>query len=131
RPAEAGTGSGPDEVDPDDVDDWSIVDALDTLPEEGWLSDEGHRRLAALARQLRALRERAGQPLPDLVHDVERALGLDVEVAAAPEGAGTGRANLDRFLDVASEFAASGEAPTLAAFLAYLDAAETAERGLR
>ncbi len=131
RPAEAGTGSDPDEVDPDDVDDWSIVDALDTLPEEGWLSDEGHRRLAALARQLRALRERAGQPLPDLVHDVERALGLDVEVAAAPEGAGTGRANLDRFLDVASEFAASGEAPTLAAFLAYLDAAETAERGLR
>lgn len=128
----ARSGTDPEEADPDEVDDWSIVDALDALPGEGWLSDEGHRRLAALARELRVLRDRAGQPLPDLVHDVERTLGLDVEVAAAPAGStGTGRANLDRFLDVASEFAAAGRAPTLGAFLAYLDAAETAERGLR
>jgi DNA helicase-2/ATP-dependent DNA helicase PcrA len=82
-----------------------------------------------LAKELRALRARVGQPLPDLVHDVERTLGLDVEVAARADA--TGRTNLDRFLDVTSEFAASGEAPTLAAFLAYLEAAEEAERGLR
>ncbi|HEX5993948.1 MAG TPA: ATP-dependent DNA helicase [Jiangellales bacterium] len=118
------------EAEPDDVDERSIVDALDALPQSGsWFSPEGHRRLAALSQQLRALRKRVGQPLPDLVHDIERTLGFDVEVAA--RGDATGRANLDRFLDVAAEFAASGESPTLSAFLAYLEAAEEAERGLR
>ncbi|MGH8824068.1 MAG: ATP-dependent helicase [Jiangellaceae bacterium] len=117
------------DADPDEVDDRSIVDALDSLPRDGWFSADGGRRLAMLSGELRALRRRVGQPLPDLVHDVERTLGLDVEVAARV-GPG-GRANLDRFLDVVAEFAASGEAPTLSAFLAYLDAAETAERGLR
>jgi DNA helicase II / ATP-dependent DNA helicase PcrA len=118
-----------DDADPDDVDDHSIVDALDSLPGNGWFSPEGDRRLRQLAAELRALRRRAGRLLPDLVHDVERTLGLDVEVAA--RRGPTGRANLDRFLDVAAEFAAAGENPTLSAFLAYLDAAETAERGLR
>jgi DNA helicase-2/ATP-dependent DNA helicase PcrA len=122
--------AGAVEADPDDVDERSIVDALDALPQSaGRFSPEGHRRLTALSRQLRALRARVGQPLPDLVHDIERSLGLDVEVAA--RGDATGRANLDRFLDVTAEFAASGESPTLAAFLAYLGAAEEAERGLR
>ncbi len=132
-----GAGTSPDagsavaaaEADPDEVDERSIVDALDDLPAEGWLSAEGRRRMSRLAAELRGLRRRAGQPLPDLVHDIERTLGLDVEVAARADP--TGRSNLDRFLDVAAEFAASGEAPTLTAFLAYLEAAETAERGLR
>jgi DNA helicase II / ATP-dependent DNA helicase PcrA len=125
----SGAGAAEIEADPDEVDERSIVDALDALPTEGWLSPRGHRRLSRLAAELRGLRSRAGQPLPDLVHDVERTLGLDVEVAARHDP--TGRSNLDRFLDVAAEFAASGEAPTLTAFLAYLEAAETAERGLR
>ncbi len=118
------------EAEPDDIDERSIVDALDALPEHSDLfSAEGHRRLSSLARELRALRARVGQPLPDLVHDVERTLGRDVEVAARVDP--TGRANIDRFLDVTSEFAASGESPTLNAFLAFLEAAEEAERGLR
>ncbi|HZY26659.1 MAG TPA: ATP-dependent DNA helicase [Jiangellaceae bacterium] len=117
------------DADPDEVDDRSIVDALDSLPRDGWFSADGGRRLAGLSGELRALRRRSGQPLPDLVHDVERTLGLDVEVAAGLRAGG--RTNLDRFLDVVTEFAASGEAPTLSAFLAYLDAAEIAERGLR
>jgi DNA helicase-2/ATP-dependent DNA helicase PcrA len=116
-------------VAPDGADDHSIVDALDALPGTGWFSPEGGRRLAALAAELRGLRRRIGQPLPDLVHDVERTMGLDVEVAA--RSGSNGRANLDRFLDVVTEFAAAGEAPSLSAFLAYLDAAATAERGLR
>lgn len=118
-----------DDADPDDVDDRSIVDALDSLPRTGWFSLEGGHRLAALSAELRGLRRRAGQPLPDLVYDVEQTMGLDVEVAA--RRGPTGRANLDRFLDVVAEFAATGESPTLSSFLAYLDAAETAERGLR
>jgi DNA helicase II / ATP-dependent DNA helicase PcrA len=117
------------DADPDEIDDHSIIDALDALPRNSWFSAEGGRRLRELSAELRALRRRAGQPLPDLVHDVERTLGLDVEVAA--RRGPTGRANLDRFLDVVAEFAASGESPSLSAFLGYLDAAETAERGLR
>ena len=126
RLALGGDGSG---ADPDEVDERSIVEALDSLPHNGWFSAAGAGRLRHLSAELRGLRRRAGQPLADLVHDVERTLGLDVEVAA--RRGPTGRANLDRFLDVAAEFSAAGESPTLSAFLAYLDAAETAERGLR
>ncbi|WP_162605898.1 ATP-dependent helicase [Jiangella aurantiaca] len=113
----------------DEVDELSIVDALDALPQGGdWFSAEGDRRLRALSAELRELRTRTGQSLTELVHDVQRTLGLDIELAAR-RGPG-GRANLDRFLDVAAEFESHGDAPTLSAFLAYLDAAETAERGL-
>nr|MDP9497711.1 ATP-dependent helicase [Actinomycetota bacterium] len=114
----------------------SLVDALDELPEAG-LSAEGRRRLEALRDELRALRRRVDQPLPDLVADVERTLGLDVEVAArrdAPEPAAA-RADLDAFADAAATFAGdaaqdgAGE-QVLSAFLAYLAAAADEENGL-
>jgi DNA helicase-2/ATP-dependent DNA helicase PcrA len=113
-------------VDQDDA--LSIVDALDALPGPGWFSPEGDRRLHALAAELAQLRSRTGQPLVDVVHDVVRTLGLDVEVTA--RRGPSGRVNVDRFLDVAADFEAAGEATSLSAFLSYLDAAETAERGL-
>jgi DNA helicase II / ATP-dependent DNA helicase PcrA len=118
----------PDTAAPDEIDQLSIVDALDALPGPEWFSEEGHRRLSQLADELRALRRRTGQSLTELVHDIERVLGLDVEVSAR-RGPG-GRVNLDRFLDVASEFEGTAQTATLPAFLAYLEAAETAERGL-
>ena len=114
----------------------SLVDALDDLPPDG-LSSEGRTRLTALRDELRGLRRRADQPLPELVADVERTLLLDVEVAArpgAPEPA-EARADLDAFADAAASFAGdvaqdgSGEA-VLSAFLAYLSAAEDEENGL-
>ena len=120
----------------EDADGGSLVDALDELPEHG-LSDEGRRRLVTLRDELRALRRRADQPLPELVADVERTLGLDVEVVArvgAP-GPAEARADLDAFADAAAAFAGdvaqdgSGEA-VLAAFLAYLTAAADEENGL-
>ena len=123
-----GSGAVDRGVPADDVDALSIVDALDALPGPGRFSPEGHRRLSQLSAELRGLRRRTGMALPELVHAVERTLGLDVEVAA--RRGPSGRVNLDRFLDVAAEFEAAGEAPTLSSFLAYLDAAETAERGL-
>ncbi|AYY11951.1 ATP-dependent helicase [Actinobacteria bacterium YIM 96077] len=131
---ETGDGSEPgnendaEMVVSDEIDELSIVDALDALPGPEWFSEAGYQRLSALAAELRGLRQRAGQSLTELVHDVERTLGLDVEVAAR-EGP-IGRANLDRFLDVTAEFEGTGQATGLSAFLAYLDAAETAERGL-
>ncbi|MEU8266028.1 UvrD-helicase domain-containing protein [Sphaerisporangium sp. NPDC049002] len=112
----------------------SLVDALDELPDRPeWLepfSPLARARLPRLAQELRVLRSHTGQPLPDLIAEVERRLGLDVEVAARGGGPLTARADLDAFLDAASRFAGDAEDPTLGAFLAYLKAAESEEFGL-
>ncbi|UBU12183.1 ATP-dependent helicase [Nonomuraea gerenzanensis] len=114
----------------------SLVDALDELPDrEEWLepySPLARTRLVALAQELRHLRAHTAQPLPDLISEVERRLGLDIEVAArsGTVGAFAARADLDAFLDAASRFAGDAEDPTLGAFLAYLQAAESEEFGL-
>jgi DNA helicase-2/ATP-dependent DNA helicase PcrA len=108
------------------TDEASLIEALDSLGPAERYSALGYRRLDALRQELTALRARTGAPLPELVADVERTLRVDVEVVA---GGGT-RAHLDRFLDVAAQFAEDAEYATLGAFLAYLQAAETQERGL-
>ncbi|MEV4471581.1 ATP-dependent DNA helicase [Nonomuraea sp. NPDC049504] len=114
----------------------SLVDALDELPDrEEWLepfSPLARTRLVALAQELRQLRAHTAQPLPDLITEVERRLGLDIEVAArsGTAGAFAARADLDAFIDAASRFAGDAEDPTLGAFLAYLQAAESEEFGL-
>ncbi|KGM08448.1 hypothetical protein N869_11550, partial [Cellulomonas bogoriensis 69B4 = DSM 16987] len=123
---------------PDVVDERSIVDALDDLPDPTWvsprgrsLSDLGHRRLVGLAGVLRALREQTFLPVVDLVAEAERLLDLDIEVAARPGTHHAGaRANLDAFRSVAASFGDSDEHGTLGAFLAWLDAAQREERGL-
>jgi DNA helicase-2/ATP-dependent DNA helicase PcrA len=125
----------------------SLVDALDDLPPAPAgsssagrgdpLSVEGRRRLETLRDELRALRRRVDQPLPDLVADVERTMGLDVEVSARPGSTdpAAARADLDAFADAAARFAGdtaqdgTGEA-VLSAFLAHLSAAEDEEHGL-
>ncbi len=109
----------------------SLVEALDDLGAAGAYSDEGRPRLQALAAELRPLRRHVGRPLPELVTEVERALGLDVEVAArAGTSPAAARADLDAFADAAAAFAGDAQEPTLGAFLAYLTAAETEEFGL-
>lgn len=142
-------GDGPDDprvVEGDVSDHRSIVDALDDLPPVGRpardgrvLSEDAHRRLAALARLLRDLRGLTYLSLPELVVQAERALGLDVEAAtaAALVSAGVGgavsdrgREHLDAFRDVAASFAQSSDTATLGAFLAWLGVAGEKERGL-
>jgi DNA helicase-2/ATP-dependent DNA helicase PcrA len=109
----------------------SLIEALDDLGDPGAYSPAGHARLAALAAELRAMRAHAARPLADLVGDVERALRLDIEVAARP-GAdpAAARADLDAFASTAAAFATDQEEPTLGAFLAYLAAAQDEEFGL-
>ncbi len=153
RAAGVGTADGrpgqvAHEVVADVVDERSVVEALDELPARGWqgpagqaLSGPGRRRLDRLGATLRDLRGRRSLPLADLVLDVERALLLDIEVAARPGvRPGTARAHLDAFVDVAAGFADSSGGPgghgsanggsALGAFLAWLHAADTRERGL-
>jgi DNA helicase-2/ATP-dependent DNA helicase PcrA len=113
------------------ADPGSLIEALDDLGDPAAYSVAGHARLAALAAELRGLRGHAGRPLPELVGEVERELGLDIEVAARP-GAdrASSHADLDAFADAAAAFAGDQEEPTLGAFLAYLTAAEAEEFGL-
>jgi DNA helicase-2/ATP-dependent DNA helicase PcrA len=112
------------------VDSGSLVEALDDLGRPDAYSAEGYRRLRALADELRLLRRRLSAPLPDLVADIERTIGVDIEVAARPDRGGSARAHLDRFLDEAATFANDADQATLGAFLAFLAAAEEEENGL-
>ena len=113
------------------ADPGSLVEALDDLGDPGGYSAAGHARLAALGAELRDLRSRVARPLPDLVGEVERMLGLDIEVAARPgRDPASARADLDAFADAAAAFAGDREEPTLGAFLSYLAAAEEEEFGL-
>jgi len=113
------------------ADPGSLVEALDELGDPAAYSPAGYPRLASLAAELRGLRGHAGRPLAELVGEVERALSLDIEVAARP-GAdpASSRADLDAFADAAAAFAGDQDEPTLGAFLAYLTAAEAEEFGL-
>jgi DNA helicase-2/ATP-dependent DNA helicase PcrA len=116
------------------LDDAVLAEALDDLGPAGLYSVEGHRRLGLFRDELRTLRDRLEQSLPDLVADVAQTIGLDVEVAvrgSATATAGLARAHLDALGDVAARFAAEPEGGTLSAFLAYLAAAEEEERGLQ
>ncbi len=131
----AGTGVP---VAPDAVDERSIVDAVDELPPTGWrsrdgrqLTAEGRARLVDLAGVLRAVRRHTYLPLVELVGHAERLLGLDLELLARP-GADPARARLhvDTFAQVADDFARAADAPTLGAFLAWLEAAGEEEDGL-
>ncbi|WP_433244894.1 UvrD-helicase domain-containing protein [Streptosporangium sp. CA-135522] len=114
----------------------SLVDALDELPDrpewQDLFSPLARVRLLAMAQELRILRAHTGQPLPDLIIEIERRLGLDIEVAARGTAVGpfAARADLDAFLDAAARFAGDSEDPTLGAFLAFLKAADEEENGL-
>ena len=94
------------------------------------LSPEAIARLRRLRGELTSLRRRLDQPLPDLVADIERTTGLDVELEATPDRLRQGRrANVLAFLDVAADFVGLDGQTDLGAFLASLDAAEKAEDG--
>ena len=116
----------------------SLAVALDAPPPPGWadaegraLSPAGRERLVDLAEVLAGLRAQTSLPLADLVVEVERALGLDVELLARPGvDPETARAHVEALVAVAADFEDAVARPTLGAFLAWLDAAEERERGL-
>ena len=129
----AGAGGGEARVGStgDPLDTGSLVEALGDLGPRRAYSAEGYRRLDLLRRELHGLRRRSDQPLPDLIGDVIRTIGIDVEVSAHyGREASAARGHLDRFLDVAAEFSESEDSPSVTAFLAYLEAADEHERGL-
>ena len=121
RAALAEAASGAEE--PEDIP--SLADAIADPGEPVRYSPAGHRRISRLATELQSLRRRLAQPLPDLIADVERTIGLDVEVAVAgPQG----RAHLEAFFDVVDDFAAVGGG--VSELLDFLSTAEEREDGL-
>lgn len=116
----------------------SLIEALDRLPAADWTSSAGRRltpvaweRLQALQAEIRYLRSFASDDLPTLLHEVERTLLLDIEVAAKP-GADihAARRHLDAFADVAAGYSDTDLGADLAGFLTWLDAAAAKEGGL-
>ncbi|WP_236795905.1 ATP-dependent DNA helicase [Amycolatopsis sp. GM8] len=105
-----------------------LVDALDDPGNPARYSEDGYARIRQLADELSRLRGRLDQSLPELVADVERTMRLDVESLARPGGAG--RAHLDAFADVVSDFAETAPDATLMSFVDYLLTAAHAEDGL-
>src|SRR5690606_27425827 len=113
------------------VEQAGLADAIaDPGPAENY-SPAGYARIKALAAELTALRERSGQPLTELVADVERTVGVGVETQARRVmlGAGAGREHLDAFAEVVAGYAADPRA-SLGGLLAFLTAAESVENGL-
>ena len=109
-----------------------IADAIADPGAPTRYSPLGRARISALAAELTSLRERIGQPLPELVAEVERVLGIGIEAQArlpwsGPGGAG--REHLDAFADAVADYSRTTTA-TLTGLLAFLTAAESVEDGL-
>ncbi|USQ81044.1 ATP-dependent DNA helicase [Ornithinimicrobium faecis] len=115
-----------------------LSDALDRLPPVTWAGSRGRRvsetaraRVRALGQAVDRVRSLAGLPLPELLVEAERAIGLDLEVTSNPDlPPAWGRAQLDALAEVAAGFSVSAERPTLGGFVDWLEAARERERGL-
>jgi DNA helicase-2/ATP-dependent DNA helicase PcrA len=114
------------EPEPDEIA-YSLWEALDHLEDIERLGPGARSRLLRARREIAALRQRSGEPLPDLVQAVVREAGI----AEALETVGSAAlVNITGFLGVVAGFAPISGDPSLPAFLAYLDAAEEVEETL-
>lgn len=114
------------------VDQAGLGDALaDPGPAQRY-SPDGYRRIKSFGHQLTILRARIGQPLPELVAEVERVTGVDVEAqirARDLRGNITGREHLDAFAEYVADYT-ERSAATLPGLLAFLESAADIEKGL-
>src|SRR6266508_2907770 len=115
-----------EDPDPGNVS-FALSEALDHLDEVEGLDQEAHARLVAFRDEVRDLRRRADAPLLDLVQTVLERTGVWAELEASSDRRTiSARQNLATFLDRVAAFAPVEGAPSLRAFLAYLDAVEDA-----
>lgn len=136
--AEVDVPQDADPVESDISDGSSLVEALDWLPQDGWVSANGRsltagarERLGKLSSELRHLRRHLGDDLTTLLGEVERSMLLDIEVAAKPGvSIHQARRNLDAFQDAAAGFLQTAQRVDILAFLSWLEAAAAEENGL-
>ncbi len=115
-----------------DADAACLADAISDPGHAGAYSTEGHRRITALGHELTGLRAHLAHPLPELVAEVRRVLGVDAEARAArpPTAGWSGTEHLDAFADVVAGYSAARPAAAVPDLLAFLDAAMVVENGL-
>ncbi|GAB06723.1 AAA family ATPase [Gordonia amarae] len=114
------------------IDQAGLGDALVDPGDPDRYSPDGFARIRVFGGQLESLRRRIGQPLPELVADVEHTMGVSVEAqiqARRMRGTVTGREQLDAFAEYVSRFADRPGA-NLPGLLSFLDAAQSIEKGL-
>ncbi|NLG45903.1 3'-5' exonuclease, partial [Gordonia sp. (in: high G+C Gram-positive bacteria)] len=114
------------------VDSAGLCDALADPGDAARYSAAGFERISTFGSQLEGLRRRIGQPLPELVADVEQTIGVAVEAqirARRMRGEVTGREHLDAFAEYVTHYAERSGA-TLPGLLAFLETAEVVEKGL-
>lgn len=113
-----------DSAAPDISDGASLVEALENLPPEGWVSARTGRslthaargRLQALAAEINYLRQFTSDDLSTLLYEIERTMLLDIELAARPGvRSHAARQHLDAFHGVAATYESS--APRINALL--------------
>lgn len=117
------------EVAPEPAEKAGLGDAIADPGEAEEYSPLGFARITVLGQELTALRERAGQPLAELVADVERTIGVGVETQARRAVAAAGREHLDAFAEVVAGYSVDHRS-SLSGLLEFLSAAEEVENGL-
>ena len=114
------------------AEDAGLADAIADPGAAERYSARGYERITALAAELHSLRDRIGQPLTELVADIERSMGIGIEAQARTPASvvgAVGREHLDEFAVVVADYADNPTA-TVTGFLAFLAAADTVENGL-
>jgi DNA helicase-2/ATP-dependent DNA helicase PcrA len=86
----------------------------------------GYERICSLADELTLLRGHLEHPVSDVVAEVRRVLGVDIEVRATAGGC----EHLDAFADIVDGYAQHARDGGVHGLLAYLTAAEEVEGGL-
>lgn len=109
----------------------SLVDALDRLASPHGdhkisISDEGLERMKDAARVFRAMRERLGLPLTELVRAVASELWIDIELMANPSRKHP-LIHINEFVSVVAGFLAGNNTPTVSMLLDYLEYAAQRE----
>ncbi|RJF43313.1 ATP-dependent helicase [Actinomyces sp. 2119] len=93
------------------------------------MTPAGAQACDRVARAVRRVRAALSLPLPEVVEAAERALDLDIEVAARVANPLGARA-VDAFRAAALSYVEDTQAPTVAGFLQWLDVAQEEEDGL-
>ncbi|MET9326468.1 UvrD-helicase domain-containing protein [Tsukamurella sp. NPDC003166] len=139
--AATGAVSSPEQLDAaldatlpsESLDAAGLGDAIADPGPDANYSPAGLAKIRSLDREVRHVRERLGHPLPEVVAEAERVLGVSIEtrIRAARQlgGRATGREHLDAFADVVVSYAERPTA-TLPGLLGFLAAAERVEGGL-